>query len=97
MKKTITRLTDDIDGSEAAETIRFAVRGVDYEIDVSAQNADHFWQVLRPYLDHARRNGKASSGPKQSVVREWALANGIEVSNRGRVAREIVDHYLAAQ
>ena len=34
-KRTIHMLVDDIDGGEADETVRFAVDGVQYEIDLS--------------------------------------------------------------
>jgi len=32
-------LTDDLDGSEAEETIRFSLEGSSYELDLSAENA----------------------------------------------------------
>ena len=35
----IVKLTDDIDGGEADETISFALNGENYEIDLSAKNA----------------------------------------------------------
>jgi hypothetical protein len=50
-------LVDDIDGSEAAETVTFGLDGVQYEIDLSSDNADKFRDVLAPYVGHARRSG----------------------------------------
>lgn len=61
-------LVDDIDGSEAAETVTFGLDGVQYEIDLSAENADKFRDVLAPYVGHARRSGgrRRSGGGSRS-------------------------------
>ena len=50
-------LVDDIDGSEADETVQFALDGVTYEIDLSAENAEELRDALAPYIEHARRAG----------------------------------------
>ena len=41
-----------------------------------------------------RRSAAAEIDPK--AVRAWAAANGIEVSPRGRVSREVIDKFRAA-
>ncbi len=41
------------------------------------------------------RRGKRAE-VKASVVREWARSNGHQVSDRGRVAAELVEAYRAA-
>ena len=38
--RTITTLTDDIDGGDADETVTFAFKGTQYEIDLSKKNLD---------------------------------------------------------
>ena len=38
-KTVIVKLTDDIDGGDADETIQFALDGKSYEIDLSSANA----------------------------------------------------------
>jgi hypothetical protein len=37
--RIVTELHDDIDGSDATQTVRFALDGVEYEIDLSDRNA----------------------------------------------------------
>ena len=37
--RIVTELHDDIDGSDATQTVHFALDGVDYEIDLSDRNA----------------------------------------------------------
>jgi hypothetical protein len=46
---------DDLDGTEAAETLRFAIDGVEYEIDVSDKNAQILRDAMSPFVDAARR------------------------------------------
>lgn len=46
---------DDIDGSEAVETIAFALDSTEYEIDLSASNAEELREVMEKYVAVARR------------------------------------------
>jgi hypothetical protein len=54
-KETVTRLIDDLDGGEAHETVKFALDGQAYEIDLSSKNASKLRTALAPYLDSAKR------------------------------------------
>ena len=54
---TRVELVDDLDGSEAEETIPFALDGVSYEIDLSSENADELREAFAPYLEAGRRTG----------------------------------------
>jgi hypothetical protein len=94
---------DDIDGSEAAGTVRFGLDGVDYEIDLSAEHTNELHTVLRTYVDHARKVGGGSRrGPRgrravdTTAVRSWAREQGIDIKDRGRVPAAIVAKYEAA-
>jgi hypothetical protein len=48
-----TLLIDDLDGGEAAGTVRFALDGTEYEIDLSAVHSDELRGALEQYLLHA--------------------------------------------
>lgn len=101
-------LVDDIDGSPADETVTFALDGISYEIDLTAGNADRLRDGLAEWLQNARRvsgarkRGNRSATKQSSVeasnstIREWARANGHEVSERGRIKAEIVEAFNAA-
>ena len=52
-----TLLIDDLDGGEAAGTVRFGLDGTEYEIDLSAAHSDELRKELQQYLAHARRTG----------------------------------------
>jgi hypothetical protein len=50
-------LEDDIDGSEATQTVSFGLDGTSYEIDLSEQNARALRDGLALYVGHGRRVG----------------------------------------
>lgn len=102
-QKVTVSVQDDLDGSPAAETVRFGLAGSEYEIDLSAKNARKFRQQLNPYLQHARRSRKARSGVRDSAsrkrtsgIRAWARDHGMEISERGRIPANVIEKYEAA-
>lgn len=95
-------LVDDLDGSEAHETVSFALDGTAYEIDLSKENAETFRVSMDLYVSNARRvSGKSrrkasASRVSNRAVRQWAREQGIEVSARGVVPASLVAKYEAA-
>ncbi|GGM15744.1 histone-like nucleoid-structuring protein Lsr2 [Nakamurella endophytica] len=101
------KVVDDIDGSKAAETVRFGLDGRDYEIDLSARNAKALRKVMAEFVDAGRKirpdrtTRRAAARPSRSTgdsaaVRAWAADNGIEISERGRISRQVLEQYAAA-
>ena len=64
-------LVDDIDGSEASETVVFAIDGRDYEIDLSDANAQKLRDAIAPFVAHARRPERRRRGCRH---RAWPIA-----------------------
>jgi uncharacterized membrane protein len=106
--RTIVELTDDLDGKPAAETVAFGLDGRVFEIDLSEKNAKALRKTLEPWLTSARRvSGRSSNsrnaslrrvetGVDTAAVRAWAASNGIELSARGRLPKDVVEQYRAA-
>ena len=108
----ITRLIDDLDGSEATETVTFGLDGEEYEIDLSAKNAAALRKAVDRYRGAARSisTGRSSAAARRSrgkgsrgrgemdprVVRAWAAENGFEISSRGRIPSEVLEQYKAS-
>jgi Lsr2 len=105
-KQTTVTLVDDLDGSEADEQIEFAVDGRSYEIDLSAANVARLRDALGPFVSAARRTGgRRSSGGNAPVsrpstdreqnqaIREWAQAQGMKISERGRIPSNVLEAY----
>ena len=111
-QKTIVSLIDDLSGEEADETVRFGLDGAQYEIDLSEKNATKLRESLAQFVAAARRSGGRASGGRRVVaratsrrgggtdrtadIREWARSNGYTVSDRGRIASNIVEAYEKA-
>jgi hypothetical protein len=98
-------LVDDIDQTDADETLTFGLDGKNYEIDLNTKNANALREALAPYIGHARRAGGGarrsssrggSSRSSAGDIREWAKANGFEVSERGRISSEVREAYASA-
>jgi hypothetical protein len=103
-QKVVVTLFDDIDGSEAAETIAFGLDGTSYEIDLNEANARHLRKVLEPYVEAGRkrsRSGRAyrqtEVAPDPAAVRAWAQANRMEVPTRGRIPKKVYEAFAAAR
>jgi hypothetical protein len=60
-KTVIVKLTDDFDGGEADETVRFSLDGRSYEIDLSEANAARLREVLGPFMEKGRSLGGSPS------------------------------------
>lgn len=111
-RKVEVTLIDDIDGGKAARTVEFSLDGRSYQIDLGEDNIAALEQALAPFVEKARQVSGArrrggsrapagkTAGDKAAVsateVRAWAAAEGIEVSSRGRIPREVMDAFLAA-
>jgi hypothetical protein len=114
-KVTIT-LVDDLDGTPIddgkGETLKFGIDGADYEIDLSAKNAERLREALEPFVEAARSTnkrtkataaGSRSSSPSTSskeeltAAREWLRSEGHQVSNRGRISGDMMELYRNAK
>lgn len=97
-----TVITDDLDGSPAAEAVRFSLGGLAYEIDLGPANRERMQKSLQPFIDAGRRPGRkrlsrsATARLDTAAVRAWALGQGLQVAERGRISADVVDKYNAA-
>src|SRR3712207_5165934 len=61
-QKVQVLLVDDIDGGTAEETVTFALDGVSYEIDLTAEHAAELRDAFGRWVGHARKTGSGSRG-----------------------------------
>ena len=106
-QRVVVQKTDDIDGSEASQTVTFGLEGVYYEIDLNDAHADELRAALKQYASAGRRVGgagrrasapavKSSSGYDPKAVRAWAASNKVEIPARGRIPAAVLEQYRAA-
>jgi len=101
-----TQITDN-----QGETVTFALDGATYEIDVTREHAQQLRDAVQLYVANGRRvsggrgrpipaprtGGSGRRDPQQTkAIKDWAKANGLKVSDRGRIAQRVLDAYEAA-
>lgn len=110
--RTVTIMTDDISGKDITEegrTVRFALDGQAYEIDLSTDHAAGLREALAPYIAAARRTlapvtrgrAAATAAPKSSYgytpgeVRAWARKHDLPHNPQGRLSNALVEAWRA--
>ncbi|CAL9299268.1 MULTISPECIES: Lsr2 family protein [unclassified Streptomyces] len=105
-QRVVVTLTDDIEGGEAAETVRFGLDGKWYEIDLNEANAEKLRKALAPYMEAGRKKSgtekarkafqHTSVDPDPAAVRAWAQSNKMDVPARGRIPKRVYDAFHEA-
>jgi Lsr2 len=103
--KTSVEILDDIDGSSDAGTVAFGFEGINYEVDLAKKNRAKLEKALAPFIEAGRkvsaqprrgsRRGTSASSVDRSEVRAWAKAEGLKVSERGRISAAVMEKYSA--
>lgn len=106
-QRVVVQKIDDVDGSEATETVTFALDGVTCEIDLNEVHAAELRAAVKPFASAGRRVGggarrasadavKSSSGYDPKAVRAWAASNKVDIPTRGRIPTAVLERYRAA-
>ena len=95
-------------GPGEGETVHITLDGASYELDLSAANAQRLRKDFGKWLSNARKVSKEVSGRRSSsdsesqnsahrtrAIREWARANGYDLSDRGRIPADVVNAFEA--
>ncbi|GAA3549977.1 hypothetical protein GCM10022222_36910 [Amycolatopsis ultiminotia] len=104
-QKVLVEMIDDLDGTQASQTVPFGLDGAQYEIDLSDGNAAALRDQLAAFIASARRTGgrkttgssaaapTAEDRERSKAIRAWAVDNGWAVSERGRIPANVVAAY----
>ncbi|SDC33726.1 histone-like nucleoid-structuring protein Lsr2 [Actinokineospora iranica] len=111
-QRTIVELVDDLDGSVSDDisTVSFGLDGAQYEIDLTAANAELLRKTLDDFTAAARRvggrikraahtpapNPDARSKEQTKAIRDWARQNDYDISERGRIPATIIEAFEEA-
>ncbi|CAB0572032.1 Lsr2 family protein [Corynebacterium diphtheriae] len=98
-RREITQYFDDIDNTPLTEdqvhVVRFGVNGINYVLDLSADNAQKFEDALAPFVEKAHRakvDESAHYDPK--TVRAWAQKHDYQVADRGKIPSTVIEAFL---
>ena len=88
-------MMDEIDGSQADETVHFGLDGEAFELNLSKAHAEELRRSLEPYVKTARKTGSKRNGRRfgsaaidkdqARAIRDWAKQHGMKVSDSGRI------------
>jgi len=99
-----TNQAKEIDAEYAA---KFALNGVEYEIDLCAKNMSALEDLLMPYMKAGRKvspspkknvdtrsyQGRMNSQARNNIIREWAITEGYNIAANGRIPTAIIAEY----
>lgn len=109
--QTQVTIVDDINGStEDVITCAFGLGDSQYEIDLGPDNREELEQFLERFIQAARpvrsdKSGRASRAKsarkvidrdRTAEIRSWAKDAGLDVSERGRISKAVVEAYESA-
>ncbi|MFC4086239.1 histone-like nucleoid-structuring protein Lsr2 [Amycolatopsis samaneae] len=98
-QKVLVTTLDDIDGSEAAQTIPFGLDGVAYEIDLSEKNADELRDALARFVSASRRVGgrkvRLAAGQSANGIPAAAAPSPVDRERSQRIRAWAVDNGYA--
>jgi hypothetical protein len=87
-KTVIVKLTDDIDGGDADETVYFSLDGKSYEIDVNSENAARVRAAFEPFIAKGRVSGSTGRAravrPSNGGAGEKTLFSQLSSEEKGR-------------
>lgn len=84
-KTVIVQLIDDLDGSDAEETISFSIDGKSYQIDLNSKNATAFRGGFAKYIDKSRSLGRqGTGGTRQSASTAVTLFSQLSAEEKER-------------
>lgn len=110
-QRVVVQLDCDVDGKSGSdvETVSFGYEGTSYELELCGKHRKSLDAVLNELVASARkvvgasrgrtvaktRSRPASQRAENGEIRAWAAANGIKVSERGRIAADVIEKYRA--
>lgn len=101
---TVTMTCDLCGGTKETRTRSISIDGQTLEIDLCAKDGRGLDKVAQQFIPHARKVRRAPAPSRRTAstrqhsasVRDWAKAQGLVVSDRGRIPADVERKYDAA-
>jgi hypothetical protein len=101
----VTYRVDDLDGKTkvTGDSTSLSLNGRSVTIDLSNKHVDELVALLAPYFDNGvevtktvKANGAKNVDDRTAEIRAWAVKNGHDVSDRGRLPKAVVEAFEAS-
>lgn len=88
-------VVDDLDGTEGARSVTFALDATTYTIDLAEHNLARLRERLAPFIAAGRRSAQRPPVDRvlNRAVREWAAAEGIPLNPLGRIPNSVLERF----
>ncbi len=89
-QRTIVTITDDLDGSDDAQSVTFSFKDTIYTVDLSARNQQKLLKALEPFITAGKVVSQPSRGtraPRSSTPAPLTLSTHPPVNRRWTLAR----------
>lgn len=102
-----TTLIDDLDGSEATETVNFSLRGNHFVVDLNKLHVEQLERVLAPFMTGGRQAPAPVAKPRDRSpaarqdskdARAWLKTQpeGADLPEKGRIPVALLQKWIAA-
>jgi len=110
-QRVVVQLDCDMDNKSGAdvETVTFGFQGTNYELELCAKHRKNLETALSDLVGSARRvsgtrrspskarQPRASQREENAEIRAWATTHGLKVSERGRIAADVIEQFNARE
>ena len=103
MRQIEAIIIDDLDGSRDAKTVPFSIGDEKFSLDLSAKHEREMRRAMKKFIEAAQKVSNpapARAVPKTDArkdyndrVRQWAKDHKVEIGDRGRIPKAVVDQY----
>ena len=94
-QRTTVMLVDDLDGSNADESLEFGLEGASYEIDLTDVHAGALRDALAPFIAHARRTGRGRGPAVPAGRRTTSTPKSSSTAAGGREQNQAIRDWAA--
>ena len=99
MAEKVVRVSD-VSGELSTHRIVWQVGKSSYVLDLTDKEHEQFEKALKPWIEASTKTGSkrraATATSETATIRAWAQAEGVKVSDRGKLSDDVIAKYRAA-
>lgn len=91
----VSKIVCDVDQAEGAETHKLTLDDQTVTVDLCEACTSKLGKVVAPYFEKGSVRTPNGSG-ETAKIRSWAQANGFDVSDKGKIAGDVLAAFYKA-
>lgn len=98
MAEKVVRVSD-LSGELSTHRVAWQVGRTSYVLDLTEKEHEQFEKALKPWIEASTKTGgkrrTAAASSETATIRAWAQAEGVKVSDRGKLPDDVIAKYRA--